>query len=64
VEELIDRGYLAEPRGIDDIRRQLDRGAGQRFTAKAIATSVLRLLREHRLSREQGEDGNYRYQAS
>jgi hypothetical protein len=64
VETLIESGYLDQPRGIDEIRQQLDHGIGLRFEAKAIATSVLRLLRERRVTRERGDDNNYRYRAA
>jgi len=63
VEGLIDAGFFASPRSLDEIRSELDHSSGQRFPAKAIATTVLRLLRERRLSRERGADGNYRYRA-
>jgi len=64
VATLIASGYLDEFRGIDEIRQELDHSSGLRFEAKAIATSVLRLLRERQLTRERGDDNTYRYRSA
>ena len=64
IASLIDEGYFAEPRTLAVIRDYLSSAKGRRIEPKHVATAVLRLLRDGRLSRERGADGEYEYRAA
>jgi hypothetical protein len=61
---LIDEGYFSEPRTLAAIREHLSSNKGRRIEAKHVATSVLRLLRDGRLARARGTDGEYEYRSA
>jgi hypothetical protein len=61
---LIDEGYFSEARTLAVIREHLSSTKGRRIEAKHVATSVLRLLRDGRLARARGTDGEYEYRAA
>jgi hypothetical protein len=60
IEGLLVAGYLSDPRLVGDIRDHLA-SQGWKYAPKEVATAVLRLLREGRLSRSKGTDGQYEY---
>lgn len=64
VQRLVEDGYFADPRSVEEIRDHLQAGRGLRIASKHVATSVLRLLRENRLTRDRDTDGQYRYRAT
>jgi hypothetical protein len=61
VAALAQEGYFQTPRRVGEIRDHLAQAKGRRFEPKAIATAVLRLLRDGLLRRERAADGEYEY---
>ena len=63
IENLLDAGYLDNPRLVGEIRDHLA-SQGWKYAPKEMATAVLRLLRQRRLSRVKGADGQYLYRST
>jgi hypothetical protein len=63
VEALITAGWFATPRGLADIRKELEKRRALRFTSQDLAPAMTRLLREGSLQREKTASGQYEYHA-
>ena len=63
VEALIKAGWFATPRGLADIRKELEQRRALRFTSQDLAPAMTRLLREGSLQREKTASGQYEYHA-
>jgi hypothetical protein len=61
LEGLIQRGYFATPRGISDLRTELDHNHANRYTAQDLSPALTRLLREQTLKRAKNASGQYEY---
>jgi hypothetical protein len=59
--ELIVEGFFDEPRTIGDAKDRLRHKKGLTFTLQDLSPSLVRLLREGSLDREQNEAGQYEY---
>lgn len=59
--ELISEGFFDEPRLIGDTRERLRHKKGLNFTLQDLSPTLVRLLREGSLDREQNDSGQYEY---
>jgi len=59
--QLIDSGYFASSRGLPEIQRHLRDSYGHDFGSNELSISLLRLIRDGRLSRERNLAGQYEY---
>lgn len=63
VESLIDSGWFEAPRGLSDIRTELEHRLAMRFKATDLSPALTRLLREGRLRRAKSDAGQYEYKS-
>lgn len=61
VETLIKAGWFATPRGLADIRKELEHRLALRFTPQDLSPTMTRLLRAGALTREKTATGQYEY---
>jgi hypothetical protein len=63
LEQLIDEGFFATPKTLNGIQTDLQKRRGYKYEASDLGPTLLRLLRESRLSREKNAEGQYEYSA-
>jgi hypothetical protein len=61
VESLIEAGWFTTPRGLTEIRKELESRMALRFKTTDLSPAMTRLLREGRLHRTRTEAGQYEY---
>jgi hypothetical protein len=61
IEELIDGGFFASPKGISDIQQQLRNKRGVTFKATDLSPALVRLLRQKSLDRERNDSNQFEY---
>jgi hypothetical protein len=59
--QLVDSGYFASSRGLPEIQRHLRDFHGRDFGSNELSISLLRLIRDGKLSRERNLAGQYEY---
>lgn len=62
LEELLNDGYLDEPRTIGELRDRLESKKGRMFKVTDLSPALTRMLRDGSLDREKNEAGQYEYQ--
>jgi hypothetical protein len=63
VESLMDSGWFKTPRGLGDIRKELESRLALRYKPTDLSPVMTRLLRDGRLTRSKAESGQYEYQS-
>lgn len=61
LEELISSGFFKSGKTISDIQAHLEQRRGHRYKATELSPTLVRLLRDNKLDREQNADGTYEY---
>lgn len=61
--QLLDSGYFASSRSLPEIQRHLRDSYGHDYGSNELSISLLRLIRDGRLSRQRNLAGQYEYQA-
>jgi hypothetical protein len=62
IEELINDGYLDQPRTIGELRDRLESKKGRTFKVTDLSPTMTRMLRDGALDREKNDAGQYEYQ--
>jgi hypothetical protein len=61
LQELVDGGFFKSPKTIGDIQSHLGKKKGRRYKTTELSPSLLRLIRDTVLDRDENKDGQYEY---
>ena len=63
LEGLIGSGFFSDARTIGTVQEHLEKAQGRRYRATDLSPTLVRLLREEKLTREKNAEGQYEYKS-